>query len=152
MADMLRPRLDRLDELSKKLNSSTDDAGKIVQGVENYLSDILHLGTSGAVMIDSDDDPRNASFSSTHLVYGRLCSKYRIYISCTEEFHGRQELPEDTPWANCSRELKLQSFARLPDLLDKLIENLERAIQQVADNSELIQSLLPPAKGKGAKS
>ena len=44
MADMLRPRLDRLQELSKRLNASTDDAGRIVLAVESYLNEILHLG------------------------------------------------------------------------------------------------------------
>lgn len=59
MADMLRPRLDRLQELSKKVNAATDDAGRIVQGVESYLNDILHLGVRIRSLSRRSRDPRS---------------------------------------------------------------------------------------------
>ena len=152
MADTLRPRLDRLQELSKTLNSSIDEAGKIVQGVESFLSDIIHLGITGGVLIDSEDLPEIGYYSSTSLIYGRYGPKFRIFVTVSVDDQGREDRPKETLWANCSRDLKLQTFNKLPALLDKLIENLESTLAQVTDNTELIQAFLPPAKEKGAKS
>jgi hypothetical protein len=42
MADSLRPRLDRLEELSKRVNTASDEAARIVQAVESHSSNTLH--------------------------------------------------------------------------------------------------------------
>ena len=42
MADPLRPRLNRLEELSKRVNTVSDEAARIVQAVESHSSNTLH--------------------------------------------------------------------------------------------------------------
>jgi hypothetical protein len=143
MADTLRPRLARLQELSKKVNAATDDAGRIVQGVESYLSDILHLGVYGSVVLEMKDDQEGGSYSEKKLVYGRLGPRFRIFVTDFVAIEGIVATDEEIPWANCSRDLKLLAFNNLPELLDALIKRLEGTLEQVKVNSETIQSLLP---------
>ncbi len=151
MADMLRPRLDRLQELSKKVNAATDDAGRIVQGVESYLNDILHLGVRASIVIEAFERPEEFYRAEKQLVYGRYGPKFRIFVTHTVENEGSLDVNEETLWANCPRDQKLLAFNYLPALLDELVERLETTLEQVESNSETIQALLPPVKEKGAK-
>lgn len=147
MAGTLRPRLDQLQELSKELNAATDDAGRIVQGVETYLSDVLHLGVSGSVLLDVEEDEDGNYRKEKWLVYSRFGPKYRIFVTETQEAQGMSG-PEDSKlWANCSRDVKHLALSKIPALLDKLIESLKLTLEQVKANSEVIQALLPAPKG-----
>jgi hypothetical protein len=154
MADKLRPRLARLEELSKKVNATTDDAGRVVHAVESYLSDVLHLGVKASVLLEYDEDENNGHLSKTELVYGRCGSKFRLYVHDFVGMDGTVFTDEQTPWANCPRDVKLLAFNCLPGLLDKLIESLEDTLDLVETSGQMIQSLLPPhaIKEKGAKS
>jgi len=153
MAGMLRPRLDRLTELSKQVNASTDEAGRIVQGVETYLSDVLHLGVRASITLEHDEDEGGDFCSTTEVVYGRYGSRFRIFVSHFLVVDGGVEKDEETLWANCSRDLKLRAFNEIPALLDELVKKLEGTLELVETSSRMIESLLPPIapKEKGAK-
>jgi hypothetical protein len=152
MADALRPRLDRLQELSKQVNSSLDDAGRIIQGVEAYLSDVLHIGVSASVPLEYESEPEEYYRSERDLNYARFGPKFRIFVSHLMESHGHPQTSDQTLWANCSRDVKLLAFNKLPELLDCLISSLEGTLAQVEASSEMIQAYLPPIKEKAAKS
>lgn len=150
MADTLRPRLDRLQELSKKLNAATDDAGRIVQGVEAYLNDVLHLGLRASVEIKSESNDDGYE-SSTELVYGRYGQKCRIHIAQLDIHQGMPVNVEETLWANCPRDLKLAAYNSLPALLDALIKNVEATLEDVEVNTGTIETLLPVTGSKTKK-
>jgi len=150
MADMLRARLERLGDLAKRVNAATDEAARIVQGVESYLSDTIHLGVGAAITIDLDEDRDEGNRSEKRLVYDRYGSKFRIFVLHDLDFQGVPDRQEKTLWANCPRDVKLLAFNCLPALLDELAERLEGTLEQVKLNSETIQSLLPPLKEKKA--
>jgi hypothetical protein len=146
MADNLRPRLDRLQELSKAVNSRTDEAGRIVQGVEKYLSDVLHLGVRASVTIDKDEDYRDAWQFQRDLVYGRYGDKFRIFVEEATLVAGDLDNHKETLWANCPRDIKLIAFNALPTLLDEMVKSLEGTLAQIQANTETIESLLPHLK------
>ena len=132
MADTLRPRLEELCKLTKKLNSSTDRIGEAVQTVEAYLTDHCRLGMQGSVVICSESGAEEEIRSATYLVYGRYGDKFRIYVEEADVLHG-EVVGESTQtlWANLPRDLKLESFRLLPELLDKLIEQVKDTLVQV---------------------
>jgi hypothetical protein len=144
MADPLRPRLDRLEELSKKVNTASDEAVRIVQGVESHLSDTLHIGIRAIVEIDMDENAEEYRGITRFLVYGRHGPKFRFFVI---EENGKDE--KETILANCTREVKLGAYNALPELLDTLITAFEKTLEQLAKNSKMIQALVPV---KGAKS
>lgn len=116
------------------------------------MSDQLHIGVTGSVVLESDEDPPAGHYFRRELFYGRHGERFRIYVRHFMEFEGSVETDEETLWANCPRDVKLMSFNRLPDLLDQLVNCLEATLEQVRLNSETIQALLPQPKAKGAKS
>ncbi len=145
MADNLRPRLDRLQELSKTVNSRTDDVGRVVQAVEKYLTEVLHVGVPGWVTIDDEDDG-NGWERRTSLGYGRFGEKFRIFVETGTFISGGLDDHSKTLWANCPRDIKLKAYAALPELLDELVKQLEGTLEQIHANTETIESLLPHLK------
>jgi predicted nucleotidyltransferase len=152
--DVLRPRLDRLKSLAKSLNEVSDEISKVVQGVEAYLSDQLRIGVTASVLIEREEDPTETICFRRELVYGRFGPKFRLYVAeITSVDGGRNEL-EQTPWANCPRDMKLLAFQKLPELLDELAVQVERLLDQVDVGYDAIQAMIPivtPAKAKAVK-
>ena len=142
MAASLRPRLDRLQELSKQVNAATDDASRIVQTVETYLTDVVHLGVRGSVILEEHDEGNQAFYMKKELVYDRFRSKFRIFVTHFVGIDGCVDTDEATLWANCSRETRLLAFNRLPDLLDQLIKSMEGTLDMVTANAATIQALI----------
>jgi hypothetical protein len=151
MADLLVPRLNRLEELAKQVNAASDETGRQFQRVEAHLNKVIHLGVTAEVLIDSSSLPEEFYESRTWLVYGRYGPKFRIYVRETLHQLDSQTC-EETLWSNCSRDVKLLAFNYLPSLLEELERSLECTLEQIKSNSEALQSLLPPPKGKAAKS
>ncbi len=150
MADALRPRLDRLQELSKSLNAEADRISKVVQNVESALTDICHIGMAAYVLIESEDDQAGYT-RSTHLAYARYGQRFRISVIDSADYAGGPGQEQVTLWSNCSRDVKLVAFNKLPELLDKLIELMEGTIEQAKHNADMVESFLPPSKEKGTK-
>lgn len=148
MADALGPRLHRLQELSKKLNSTADDITKVVQNVETYLTEICRLGVPGATLIEERYDDKQEILYETHLAYGRYGGGFRLLVTSRVRDGGSVLEETVTPWANTPRDLKLVSYLKLPALLDTLIENAQETLAAVETNTEALLSLLPPARGK----
>jgi hypothetical protein len=142
MADNLRPRLDRLQELSKTVNSRADETGRIVQAVEKYLSEVVHIGVPAWVTIDHEDDGEGWE-RETSLAYGRFGEKFRIFVEIGTFIAGDLHDDKKTLWANCPRDIKLKAYNALPKLLDELVKQLEGTLEQIQENTETIESLLP---------
>jgi hypothetical protein len=143
MAEALLPRLDELSNLTKKLNSTADRLATVVQGVEAHLGDICRLGMHASVVIESESNPDEDFTSTTCLVYGRYQGKYRIHIVEVDEHCGSLVSdPTETLWANCSRDLKLASFRKLPELLDKMIAQVKETIEQVEVNAQDLEAVI----------
>jgi hypothetical protein len=142
MADNLRPRLDRLHVLSKAVNSRTDEVGRVVQAVEKYLTEVVHLGVPGWVTIDREDDGDGWE-RETSLAYGRFGEKFRIFVENGTFISGSLDDHSKTLWANCPRDIKLKAYNALPKLLDELVKQLEGTLEQIQANTETIESLLP---------
>ncbi len=153
--DVLRPRLDRLQTLAKSLNAVSDEISKVVQGVEAHLSDTLRIGVTASVLIEREEDPTETVCIRRELVYGRFGPKFRLYVAEITAVDGCQDQLEQTPWANCPRDMKLLSFQKLPELLDELAKQMEGLLDQADVGCQAIQSMIPvePAgKRKAVKS
>ncbi|MFI5461449.1 MAG: hypothetical protein ACHRXM_39110 [Isosphaerales bacterium] len=149
--DVLRLRLDRLQALAKSLNAVSDEISKVVQGVESYLSDQLHIGIRAEVLIEKDEDPSETICIQRKLVYGRYGPKFRLFVTQITSVDGSRDHYEETLWANCPRDVKLLSFTKLPELLDELAVQVEKVLDQVDVGYDAIQAMIP-ARGKAAKS
>ena len=148
MGKALAPRLDKLHELSKKLNSTADDIGQVVQGVETYLNEVCRLGIHASTLVEADTNEEEGFSSRKSLVYGRYGTKYRLFVVDEDEHHGNCVGHTETLWANCPRDLKLAAYLKLPNLLDDLITRVQETLEHLEENTEKLQAILPPERGK----
>ncbi len=149
--DVLRPGLDRLQTLAKNLNAVSDEISKVVQGVEAHLSDTLRIGVTASVLIERDEDPTETICIRRELVYGRHGPNSAFMSPRPPRLTGTGICYEQTPWANCPRDMKLLSFQKLPELLDELARQVEALLDQVDVGYDAIQAIIPaepPAKKK----
>ncbi len=146
MTDLLGPRLERLQELSAKLNAAADETARNVRGVEIYLSDKLNLGVRASVTIEVEENPEEQWRAEKELVYGRHGPKYRIFVTECVLVGDTISDYKETPWANCRRDIKFLAYNYLPALLDELASSIERTLKQVEVNTETIQALVPLPK------
>jgi hypothetical protein len=152
MSAKLRQQIESLRSLAPLLNNATDEAAQVVQAVEQFLGEQLSLGVS-AESGAFEQQPRTIDgtehLTVSCLAYGRLAGKYRLHVLITTE---RQNLAtpwdngiissEQTAWSSCPREVKLQSFSKLPELLGILAEKADQLAREVSETSTTVRDLL----------
>ena len=139
MTDELKGRMARLRQIAPRLNAATDQASNLVAMVEKFLVEELHIGVSAEVGYEElpagTDDDNHALRICHALAFGRVGGSFRIHVvrETVDEDDGapaRTTLSEERMlWPSCTRETKLKAFEKLPELLDKIIEEAERLAQ-----------------------
>jgi hypothetical protein len=136
MTDELKRRMAKLREIAPRLNAATDQASKLVAMVEKFLVEELRIGVSAEVSYEelpagTDDD--NHELRILHsLAFGRSGGSFRVHVVretvvVDDGAPTRTILAQERIlWPSCSRETKLKAFEKLPELLDKIIEEAER--------------------------
>jgi hypothetical protein len=136
MTDELKRRMARLREIAPRLNAATDQASKLVAMVEKFLVEELRIGVSAEVGIEeypagTDDEYRTLTVRQA-LAFGRGGGSFRIHvlretIAVDDGGSARTTLEQERIlWPSCPRETKLKAFEKLPELLDRIIEEAER--------------------------
>src|SRR5215203_6170076 len=116
MADNLRKHIDSIRKLSSQLNTLSDELGKTVASVEEFLNVTCSLGIPSSVLVEEDDE----SHIRIHLCYGRVGGKFRIAVGLV--FDDGEE--NTKPWSDCTRDVKIATFKKLPDLLAKIAQDI----------------------------
>jgi hypothetical protein len=154
MTDELRQKVERLRALAPKLNAATEEAGRIVQAVETLLSEELSLGVSAMsswfdrVALDTDEDGTERQLVS-YLTYCRYAGQYRICVNHVTEVAGGRYVgdfdfhsEEYVPWSSCPREVKLGSYAKLPELLDSIAEETAKLTDKAEETTATVRGLI----------
>src|SRR5690348_4821738 len=139
--------------MAPKLNSATDEASAVIREVERFLGEELSIGVSGksdpfAQRVGEPTEDGSATTIFSYLVYGRVAGKHRSYVVESlerehEDVVGWDVISEDhTPWSSCSREVKLASFAKLPDLLGKIADEAEKLSRETVETSKTVRDIL----------
>jgi hypothetical protein len=157
MGQELREDVNGLRGIAEQLNATTAEAAAVVQAVDQFLGEELCVGVTAASRpFESQralgDDNRELVVT-THLAFGRVQGKDRIYVlKATLEKNEWKEnftkiVAEDrTAWADCSREVKLQSFAMLPELLGNLAARVDDVAAQTSRTIDTVRELIEVMK------
>src|SRR5438128_942165 len=141
MAQELFEGLESLTAILPQLNAAVAEATAVVHAVEQFLAEDLAVGPWVASRpFDTQraigDDGRELVVTS-HLACGRVAGKYRLHVlnATLDRAEGKDQFTqivgeERTPWLSCSREVRLQSFAMLPDLLTMLATKVNEITTQ----------------------
>src|SRR5687768_2402507 len=132
MTDELRRQVQALRAIAPRLNAATDEAARIVKEVQDLLGRELSLGiTATSRGFDERPAPEGQESGrerrvSSYLAYDRVGESFRIHVyheTCERDDDGAFTTvvaEERIPWSSCPRQLKLRSFARLPELLHQI--------------------------------
>jgi hypothetical protein len=161
MTDELKKRMARLRELAPRLNTATDQASRVVAMVEKFLVDELHIGISAEstefnAWNAGKDEDGNSRMAYQKLAFGRLGAGYRIHVvdetTIVDDEGHRQDLvsKQATPWPSCGRETKMRAIEKLPELLDKIIQETERLAETAGETASRIGAMIGDSKGPAA--
>lgn len=144
MSDSLSKSLSKLRNSAKRLNQLTDQANETIREVETFLNEKCSVGVYASVRAYEevhDDGPPFSIF--TNLEYRRVGSRFRIAVVQYHEFDPEQEKVK--PWSDGSRDEKLDTIAKLPDLIaaigNKLDERIGNAEKGLGEVSEILHGL-----------
>lgn len=153
MSEMnLREAVESLRKLTPRLNDVTNLANETVRKVEAFLNDQLSVGVEALVKVKSNPE----DYEATYLEYRRVGGKFRIAVCNTDPDGVESGLK---PWSDCTRDVKLETFAKLPELLINVahqvqqeISKTEAAALEVADSISLLRAPQAPADDSGEPS
>lgn len=153
MAHELPEGLDALTAIVPQLNSAMAEATAVVHSVDQFLSEELAVGPWVASRpFDTQraigDDGRELLVTS-HFACGRVSGKYRLHVlnATLDRADGKDQFTqivgeERTPWLSCSREVRLQSFSMLPELLTLLASKIVEITAQTTKTVETVRGVL----------
>ena len=153
MAHELAEDLFPMSTLLPQLTSALAEATAVVEVVDDFLADELPVGPWVAsrpfdTQRAEGEDGRELLITS-HLACGRVAGKYRLNVlnvtldraEAKDQF--TQIIDEErTLWLACTREIRLQSFAMLPELLSQLSARIFEITAQTNKTSETVRELL----------
>jgi hypothetical protein len=153
MAQELYEGIDSLTAILPQLNTAMAEATAVVHAVDQFLAEELAVGPFVASRpFDTQraigDDGRELLVTS-HLACGRVAGKYRIHVlsATLGRAEGKDQFTqivgeEKTPWLSCSREVRLQSFAMLPEVLSLLAAKISEITTQTTRTVETVREVL----------
>ena len=153
MAQDATETLDSLRAIVPQLNSAVEEAASVVQAVDRFLAEELAISTWAASRpFDQHrtigDDGRELLVTS-HLACGKVAGKYRLHVltATLDKPEGKEQFThivneERIPWSSCPRDVKLQSFAMLPELLNILAARVSEIASQTTKTVETVWELL----------
>ncbi len=138
MAEKPISPLRRLEAAAVRLNRLTDQAGEEVRQLEARLNE-FSIGLTISVPITGGRNGKSLDY--------RRADDRLFQIAVVR--HTQPPKPDEVrPWDQCSREDKIQAFKVLPELIEKLTQELEG---RVADTEAALESLShvlqPPLQG-----
>jgi hypothetical protein len=138
----VKSSLQRLRELTPALNKAADDAAKIMLDAERVLTKELNLGVTAMAIVEQNEQSEDFTQWIT-LEYRRVDGKFRIAVVDTGTEEGAKE--EVTPWAECPRDVKLNTIPFLPKLLENLTSSVEQNTSKVEAAVAAVREMLQPA-------
>ncbi len=153
MAQDLIDGLESLTAILPQLNTAMAEATAVVHAVDQFLAEELAVGPWVASRpFDSQraigDDGRELLITS-HLACGRVAGKYRVHVlnATLDKSDGKDQFTqivgeERTPWLSCSREVRLQSFSMLPEVLSQLAGKINEITTQTTRTVETVREVL----------
>ncbi|MGE3819583.1 MAG: hypothetical protein AB7I30_09115 [Isosphaeraceae bacterium] len=153
MAQELSEGLESLSAILPQLNTAMAEATAVAHAVDQFLAEELPVGPWVASRpFDTQraigDDGRELLVTA-HLACGRVAGKYRLHVlnATLDRPDGKEQFTqivgeERTPWLSCSREVRLQSFAMLPEVLNLLAAKVTEITSQTTKTVETVRSLL----------
>jgi prefoldin subunit 5 len=141
MFENLRKHIESIRTLSSQFNALSDDINETIARIEHFLNVTCSLGLPAFVPVSATPDGP----PGTYLEYRRVGNRFRIAVVYTDT-----NLTETVkPWADCTRDEKIESFKKLPDLLAKIVQELKSRIKDAQETVQAIKPILVGLQPEG---
>jgi hypothetical protein len=129
-----RSAIESLRSLTPRLNAATDLANKTVRDAEEFLNEECSAGIPACVQFRSSENG-----PGYFLEYKRIGQRFRIaVVQATDE--GRELSVR--PWSDCTRDEKLESFKKLPELLARIAKDVETMVNEAESTAKAVAASL----------
>lgn len=143
MSDALSSAVSKLRTSSARLNQLTDDAAATVKEVEDFLGRECSIGIPSYLQIQKAAEPGD---DDVFLAYCRIGSSFRIaHVRCPYDGSENEYVK---PWSDCSRDVKLETIKKLPDLLTAIAKNVDDRIEEAEKTMRSVSQVLQSLTGK----
>ncbi|MCH7885850.1 MAG: hypothetical protein IIC01_11455 [Planctomycetes bacterium] len=132
---------------SARLNKLTDEAAITIRQVEDFLNKECSLGVATYVAVSKHQVCDDGPLTTRYLAYCRIGQRYRIAVVwvCEDE----PDASIEKPWSDCTRDDKIETLEKLPDLIAAISSELESKIglaeKSLATASEVANALVGKA-------
>jgi hypothetical protein len=131
MNEALKSAAQKLRDRADELNTLTDEAARLVAEIEDFLGRTCSAGVTAyvpvrAVGITDGEGKYTGIDWFQSLGYERVGKRFRICVVTGDDFD--PESCQTTAWAECDRATKLDTLAKLPDLIHAVAESLQRRV------------------------
>ena len=151
MADDLSVAVERLRTSTQRLNTICDGAGQLIRDAEAFLEE-CQVGVETWVEVRRVDVTGDGHYDLTGLGYLRLGGKFRIAVVNEPHFSSGPEDCHVKAWAESSRDDKLDTLEKLPELLVELAKQVDARTVKAEQAMATVNSLLSlPKKRKGGE-
>lgn len=116
--------VETLRRLSPQLNTTRDNMAEVIAATEKLLTDECSIGIPCRVEVDT----------TYALGFVRLSKTFRIVVY--------ELYCKPMAWINCPWDIKLRTFAKLPDLLQALVIETSNALTVATANADSGQNIL----------
>lgn len=145
MSDSLSKSLSKLRHSANRLNQLSDQTNKTIREVEKFLNEECSIGIYASVYVQVQEPCENVPFGFfTSLAYCRVGQRYRIAI-VSGPATGDPDAEEVKPWSDASRDEKLNTIKKLPELIAEIGKRLDEKIgdaeKGLTDLSEVLLGL-----------
>jgi hypothetical protein len=141
--------IDRIKQSSSRLNKTADEAATVVSATENFLNTECSIGIIAYVTVSREDISGDGGpYETISLGYQTWGERYRIVVShdCDDREH-----PDVKPWAECGREMKLNTIHKLPELIEEIANRIDAKIGEAHEAVTTVASMLKTLERKGVK-
>lgn len=149
-----RESIQRLREMAPKLNERADHINHLIVTLQNLLLDewkvtVNCFGEPYKTVRDFHPETKEPVTTEHRLAYGRCEKKFQFYVLFqTFDFDKELLVQKSTPWIECKRETKLDSFSSTPALIAQIVTEVENLSKLAEGTVATVEELLSAFKGE----
>ncbi len=140
----------RLEELSSRLNASSDTVNQAIKRVESKLAS-LRIGVEAFVHepLETEDvftdDGKLVGSEERRLGYAKNKGAWSLVVLRYLEVRDDPSEPRYTPLQQASRELRIKAIYQIPALLDELVRSAEATLKDIEKARAVAESIQVPS-------
>jgi len=139
----LRSSFEKLSSSAQSLNTATDELTKLAASFDVALKK-LNLGIEAWVNIATGSDESGNRSYYDQLGYAKIAGKWGLALRQLEcdEHSGDEEITQEWLFADAPRDLRVSAVSRLPELIQKLQEQVQLTNEHLSETLQAARTFL----------